>query len=90
MEWRQRSATWVFPGYFRVELAIAKFLGALALLLPFAPKGFKQFAYAGFTISLVSAVIAHASSGNPAQAIVTPAVFLVVLIVSFLYYNKLQ
>lgn len=79
-----------FPDYFRIELAVAKLLGALVLLLPFIPKGFKQFAYVGFTINLISAAIAHASSGDPAQAVVTPLVFLAVLVVSYLYYNKLQ
>lgn len=45
--------------YFRIELAIAKTLGALALIIPFVPKWMKNFAYAGFTINLVSATIAH-------------------------------
>lgn len=45
--------------YFRIELALAKILGALALILPFVPKWMKNFAYVGFTINLVSAIIAH-------------------------------
>lgn len=45
--------------YFRIELAIAKTLGALTLIIPFVPKWMKNFAYAGFTINLVSATIAH-------------------------------
>lgn len=45
--------------YFRIELAIAKILGSLALILPFVPKWMKNFAYVGFTINLVSAIIAH-------------------------------
>ena len=79
-----------FPDYFRIELAVAKTLGALALLLPFVPKGFKQFAYAGFTINLISAAIAHASKGDPTQIVVTPLVFLAVLVASYIYYNKLH
>lgn len=79
-----------FPDYFRIELAIAKILGVLALLLPFVPKGFKLFAYAGFTVNLISASVAHASSGDPVSAIITPLVFWAILIVSYIYYEKLQ
>lgn len=79
-----------FPDYFRLELGIAKVLGVLALLLPIVPIGFKQFAYAGFTINLISAAIAHASKGDPAMAVVMPFVFLSLLIVSYIYYHKLK
>src|SRR5437868_4857382 len=47
-----------FPAYFRVELAIAKVLGVIALLAP-VPRWLKEWAYAGFAITLVSAFIAH-------------------------------
>lgn len=79
-----------FPDYFRIELGIAKLFGAIALLLPFIPKRIKQFSYAGFTINLISAAIAHASSGDAVIAIVTPLLFLIVLVVSYLSYSKLQ
>ena len=79
-----------FPDYFRIELGIAKVLGVLALLLRIAPIGFKQFAYAGFTINLISAAIAHASKGDPVMAVVMPFVFLLLLVVSYIYYPKLK
>lgn len=79
-----------FPDYFRVELAVAKFLGVIALLVPGIPKVFKQFAYAGFAVNLVSASIAHFSKGDPVQAVVTPVVFGVILFVSYHFYNKLN
>lgn len=47
-----------FPAYFRVELSWAKFLGVAVLLAP-APVRRKEWAYAGFAITLVSALIAH-------------------------------
>lgn len=78
-----------FPDYFRVELAIAKILGALVLLLPFTPKGFKYFAYAGFTITVISATIAHIASSDPLMVAIAPVIFLVVLVVSFFYYEKM-
>jgi hypothetical protein len=57
-----------FPGYFRVELSWAKFLGVALLLLPMVPARLKEWAYCGFAITLVSAVIAHLAAGDsPAQ-----------------------
>src|ERR1041385_2928941 len=56
-----------FPSYFRVELSWAKFLGILALLAP-VPARLKEWAYAGFAITLVSALIAHVSVGDGPQA----------------------
>ncbi|MBD3903319.1 DoxX family protein [Chryseobacterium sp. Ch-15] len=79
-----------FPDYFRIELAIAKFLGVLVLLLPFVPKGFKLFAYAGFTINFISAGIAHTAVGDPLQPVIMSVLFLILLIVSWIYYLKLN
>jgi len=56
-----------FPGYFRVELSWAKFLGILVLLAPVSARA-KEWAYAGFAITLASALIAHFSVGDPPQA----------------------
>src|SRR4029450_9296907 len=47
-----------FPDYFRVELAWAKLLGVVLLLAP-VPARLKEWAYAGFAITLGSALIAH-------------------------------
>jgi DoxX-like family len=52
-----------FPGYFRVELSLAKLLGVLVLLAP-VPARLKEWAYAGFAIVLGSALIAHFSMGD--------------------------
>ncbi|MGE6757784.1 DoxX family protein [Corallococcus interemptor] len=56
-----------FPGYFRVELAWAKVLGILVLLAP-VPARLKEWAYAGFAINLVSALIAHFAVGDGPEA----------------------
>lgn len=74
-----------FPNYFRVELAIAKLLGAIVLLVPIIPGKIKEIAYAGFGIVFVSAVIAHVSSGDPVSVIMAPVVFFVLLLVSWAY-----
>jgi len=56
-----------FPAYFRVELSWAKFLGIALLLLP-VPARLKEWAYAGFAITLGSALIAHLSVGDGPSA----------------------
>jgi DoxX-like family len=77
------------PNWFRVELTVAKILGALALLIPTIPNRIKEFAYFGFTITLISAVIAHSSSGDGILSL-DPLLFLGILIMSYFYYHKSQ
>ena len=56
-----------FPAYFRVELAWAKILGVVLLLAP-VPARLKEWAYAGFAITLGSALIAHFAVGDGPEA----------------------
>ena len=79
-----------FPGYFRIELAVLKILGALVLIIPGIPEKLKSFAYFGFAITFISAFIAHLSSGDPVSAASIPLVFLAILIVSYNFQNKLE
>jgi hypothetical protein len=53
-----------FPNYFRIELCVAKIAGVGVVLLPMAPATLKEWAYAGFAIVLVSALIAHLAVGD--------------------------
>ena len=52
-----------FPAYFRIELSWAKFLGVAVLLAP-VPARLKEWAHAGFAITLASALIAHFCMGD--------------------------
>jgi hypothetical protein len=56
-----------FPDYFRVELAWAKLFGVVLLLAP-VPARLKEWAYAGFALTLGSALIAHLSLGDGPEA----------------------
>lgn len=78
-----------FPGYFRIELGIAKLLGAVALLVPL-PRFLKEWTYFGFIVSFVSAFIAHVAVGDPISDILPPVVALVILAVSYVTYRKRQ
>lgn len=78
-----------FPGYFRVELAIAKIIGLVLLLAPISAR-LKEWAYAGFAFTFVSAFIAHTASGDPVSVSAMPLVLLILLIVSYITYYKQQ
>ena len=76
-----------FPDYFRIELAVAKILGAIILLVPIKGE-VKEWAYAGFAITFISAFIAHTASGDPIANRVGPIVFLLVLALSYFTYHR--
>jgi hypothetical protein len=78
-----------FPDYFRVELAWAKFLGVFLLLAP-VPARLKEWAYAGFAITLVSALIAHLSVGDGPAAWGWAAGTGVLWGLSYSFWHRLQ
>lgn len=78
-----------FPeDYFRIELAIAKLLGAIALILPITPKPLKVFAYVGFAINITSAIIAHIAKDYNSYGLILFSI--VTLALSYYSYTKLQ
>ncbi|HEV7239485.1 MAG TPA: DoxX family protein [Thermoanaerobaculia bacterium] len=76
-----------FPGYFRVELSWLKLAGILVLLLP-APNRLKEWAYAGFAITLVSALIAHFSVGDDVSKWGWAAGTAVLWALSYFFFRK--
>ena len=78
-----------FPGYFRVELSWAKFLGVVLLLAP-VPARLKEWAYAGFAITLVSALIAHFAVGDGPDAWGFAAVTSVLWALSYFFWRRVQ
>ena len=78
-----------FPSHaFRVELSVAKVLGVLVLLLP-VPATLEEWAYAGFTFNLLSALIAHLAASDGASAWIWSVGFGVVLALSYLFRARL-
>jgi len=78
-----------FPDYFRVELSWAKLLGVVVLLAP-VPARLKEWAYAGFAITLASALIAHLSVGDGPEAWGFAAGTAVLWGLSYFFWRRLQ
>jgi hypothetical protein len=79
-----------FPAYFRVELSWAKFAGLAVLLVPMAPARLKEWAYAGFAITLVSAIIAHLAVGEDVRAWGWAAGTGVLWCLSYFFWRRLE
>jgi hypothetical protein len=79
-----------FPAYFRVELSCAKFVGLAVLLFPMAPARLKEWAYCGFAITLLSALIAHFAAGEGPAAWGWAAATGVLWCLSYFFWRRLQ
>ncbi len=78
-----------FPGHFRVELSWAKLVGVVLLLAP-VPAWLKEWAYAGFAITLGSALIAHLSMGDGPEVWGWSAGTGVLWGISYFFWRRLQ
>lgn len=78
-----------FPDYFPLELDILKIVGAIMILVPAIPAMFKEWAYVGFGILLLSASLAHGIVDGFVKG-VAPLVPFAVLAVSYYYFRKLN
>jgi hypothetical protein len=88
-EMRQAFHHLGYPDYFRIELAVAKFIGAVFLLVPVGAR-IKEWIYAGFAVTFISAFIAHTVAEDPASVRIMPLIFLVLLVISYTTYHKLH
>ena len=79
-----------FPAYFRIELSWAKFAGLAALLIPMVSARLKEWAYAGFAITLISALVAHLAVGDPAAAWIWSVGTGVLWGFSYFFWRRLQ
>jgi hypothetical protein len=75
-----------YPLYFVSLLGLAKLSGAAILLAPVHEK-LKEWAYAGFVFTFGGAIWTHVATGTPW---LSPAVFLVVLIVSYVFHLRVK
>jgi hypothetical protein len=71
-----------YPPWFPLMLGVAKLLGVIALFLP---GRIREWAYAGFAIDLVAAVISHLAVGDGAKDVAPALVGLVLLGTSYAF-----
>ncbi len=74
--------------YFRVELGVAKLIGAIMIWLPI--RLLKEAAYIGFAIMFASASLAHYAVGDPVFQIMAGLAFLTFLTISYITNNRLH
>lgn len=79
-----------YPFYFGVMLTVFKVSGALALIIPAMPKRLKEWAYAGFTFDFIAACVSHWVVDGFGGQTIFPLVVLGILMVSYVYYHRLQ
>jgi putative copper export protein len=79
-----------YPEYFGTALVVFKVLGVLAIIIPQIPKRIKEWAYAGFAFDFIFATISHGAVDGINGFTFFPLVFLGILVVSYIYYHKLN
>ena len=70
-----------YPQQLRIILGIAKFLGAITLVVPSLPK-LKEWSYAGFTFAWISAFVAHYLAKD-GPMVFMPLILLLLLAISY-------
>lgn len=79
-----------YPDYFRVMLTVFKVIGALALILPFVKGRYKEWAYAGFGITMISACVSQWSIDGFSGQALFPLIVFAILATSYIMYQKIH
>ncbi|WP_026902490.1 DoxX family protein [Pedobacter glucosidilyticus] len=79
-----------YPAYFGNALVVFKIVGVLILIIPQIPKRIKEWAYAGFTFNFIFAAISHGFVDGINFQTFFPFIILGILMLSYVYYHKLQ
>ena len=79
-----------YPVYFATMLAVFKVLGSLALIIPSVPARIKEWAYAGFGIDFISALVSIWVVDGFGAMLILPAAFIIILKLSYDSYHKIH
>ena len=81
----------LIPRYLALEVSIGQLIGLVLLIVPAVPKRFKEWAYVGFGIMYLTALVAHIAVGDPFIPFGLMAViFLGLLLTSYISFHKLE
>lgn len=78
-----------YPIYLMIFLSILKLLGVIALLQN-KFKTIKEWAFAGFSFSLIGATVSHIAVNDQPLFIIMPIVFLVLLFALYYFWRKFE
>lgn len=78
------------PRWLGLEISIGQLIGLVLLIVPAVPARIKEWAYVGFGILYISAVIAHVAINDPLGNTIMAIVFFGLLLVSYTSFHKLQ
>ncbi len=78
------------PRWLGLEISIGQLIGLVLLIVPVVPARLKEWAYVGFGILYISAVVAHIAIGDPINNTVMAIVFFGLLLASYTSFHKLQ
>jgi DoxX-like family len=78
-----------YPAYFLPYLGVWKLLGVAAILYPGFPP-LKEWAYAGFTFDMLSAMYSGYSVGDPPLSWLFIVLPIGVMAISYIFYHKKQ
>lgn len=76
-----------YPVYILTIIGVGKAIGALSIIQPWF-RTLKEWAYAGFTINMLGAAASRAYAGDSTMLILSPLLFLAVLLTSYLLWKK--
>lgn len=79
-----------YPFYFVTLLVAFKVVGSIVLVFPNIPNRFKEWAYAGFGIDFIAALVSIIAVSGISIMILMPLVFFGLLAVSYISWNKLN
>jgi len=79
-----------YPLYFGTMLTVFKVVGALALILPMVESRYKEWAYAGFGITMIAAFVSVWVVDGVGIGLIPSVVFFAILATSYVQYHKLH
>lgn len=77
-----------YPLYFIQLISYAKVVGAITILLPMVPARVKEWAYFGFFVDLVAAIVSFAAVGDPLSQWAPMFLFVGVLVWAYMVHHR--
>ena len=81
----------LIPRYLGLEVSIGQLIGCVLLIIPAIPARFKEWAYVGYGIMYITALVAHIAVGDAFIPFgIMSVIFFGLLLTSYISFHKLQ